>query len=95
MHGMKEIIQEAESLPVEERAMIIDSLLRTMNPPVATLDSEWIKVAKRRLAELRSGAVYEQIKPQIDDEAKALNAQQNTSLSPGVERTRGTFSLRN
>jgi len=57
MHGMKEIIQEAESLPVEERAMVIDSLLRTMNPPVAAIDGEWIKVAKRRLAELRSGAV--------------------------------------
>ena len=57
MHGMKEIIQEAESLPVEERAMVIDSLLRTMNPPVAAIDGEWVKVAKRRLAELRSGAV--------------------------------------
>ena len=57
MHGMKEIIQEAESLPVEERAMVIDSLLRTMNPPVAAIDNEWVKVAKRRLAELRSGAV--------------------------------------
>ncbi|MBI5406332.1 MAG: addiction module protein [Nitrospirae bacterium] len=57
MHGMKEIIQEAESLPVEERAMVIDSLLRTLNPISATKDVEWVKVAKRRLAELRSGRV--------------------------------------
>jgi len=57
MHGMKEIIKEAESLPVEERAMVIDSLMRTMNPPVAAIDGEWVKVAKRRLAELRSGVV--------------------------------------
>jgi len=57
MHGMKEIIQEAASLPVEERAIVIDSLLRTLNPPDAEIEKEWIKVAKRRLAELRSGSV--------------------------------------
>lgn len=57
MHGMKEIIQEAESLPVEERAMVVDSLLRTLNPPVAEIDAEWVKIAKRRRAELRSGRV--------------------------------------
>jgi putative addiction module component (TIGR02574 family) len=57
MHGMKEIIQEAESLPVEERAMVIDSLLRSLNPPSMEIDREWAKVAKGRLAELRSGRV--------------------------------------
>src|SRR4030042_5812570 len=57
MHGIKEIIQEAESLPVEERAMLIDSLLRSLNQPSIEIDREWVKVAKRRLAELRSGAV--------------------------------------
>lgn len=57
MHGMKEIIQEAESLPIEERAIVVDSLLRTLNPPVTEIDTEWVKVAKRRLAELRSGVV--------------------------------------
>ncbi|MBI4699145.1 MAG: addiction module protein [Nitrospirae bacterium] len=54
---MKEIIQEAEALPVEERAIVIDSLLRTLNPSVTEIDNEWVKVAKRRLAELRSGSV--------------------------------------
>lgn len=57
MHGMKEIIQEAESLPVEERAIVIDSLMKTLNPPSAEIDAEWAKVAKRRLSELRAGSV--------------------------------------
>jgi putative addiction module component (TIGR02574 family) len=57
MHGMKEIIEEAESLPVEERAMVIDSLLRSLNPSSVEIDTEWVKIAKRRLAELRTGAV--------------------------------------
>ncbi len=57
MHGVKEIIEEAESLPVEERLMVIDSLLRTLNPPTTEIDLEWTEVAKRRLMELRSGRV--------------------------------------
>jgi putative addiction module component (TIGR02574 family) len=57
MHGMKEIIQEAEALPVEEREIVIDSLLRTLNPPDAEIEKEWLAVAKRRLAELRSGSI--------------------------------------
>ena len=57
MRAMKEIIEEAESLPVEERVIVIDSLLRTINPPLADVDTEWMNVAKRRLAELRSGQV--------------------------------------
>jgi putative addiction module component (TIGR02574 family) len=57
MHGMKEIIQEVESLPVEERAMVVDLLLRSLNPPDVEIDKEWLKVAKRRVAELRSGSV--------------------------------------
>lgn len=57
MHGMKEIIQEAASLPIEERAMVVDSLLKTLNAPDADMEKEWIKVAKKRLAELRSGSM--------------------------------------
>lgn len=57
MHGAKEIIAEAESLPVEERAFVIDSLLRTLNPPVPEIDLAWMKVATQRLTELRSGNV--------------------------------------
>ena len=57
MHGTKEIIKEAEALPVEERVMVVDSLLRTLNRPNAEIDRKWIAAVKRRLTELRSGRV--------------------------------------
>ena len=57
MHGANDIIREAAELPVEERARVIDSLLRTLNRPNPEIDREWVQVANRRLAELRSGAV--------------------------------------
>jgi len=57
MHGMHEIIQEASALPVEERAIIVDSLLRSLNVPDRGIEKEWISVAHHRLEELRTGAV--------------------------------------
>lgn len=57
MHGTKDIIQEAAALPVEERAIVVDSLLRTLNPPDAEIDKAWSRIAKRRLMDLRSGRV--------------------------------------
>ena len=53
----KEIIMEAKSLPVEDRAFVVDSLLRTLNHPNLEFDRKWVEVAKRRLTELRSGRV--------------------------------------
>ena len=57
MNEMKEIIEKAASLPVEERVMVVDTLLRTLNPPDIEIEEEWVKVAQRRLAEFRSGHV--------------------------------------
>jgi putative addiction module component (TIGR02574 family) len=53
----KELIEEVVSLPVEERAIVAESILRSLNPPESDMDREWARVAERRLAELRSGAV--------------------------------------
>ena len=55
MHGMKEIIEEASALPVEERAIVAEFLLRTLNVPDPEMDKVWSKVAQRRLADLRDG----------------------------------------
>lgn len=59
MPSTAEIIHDAESLPVEERTVVVESLLRSLNPPNPDIDSKWAAVAKRRLDELRS----EQVKP--------------------------------
>lgn len=53
----KQLIDEAVSLPVEERALVVDSLLRSLNQPEPEIDKKWAKEAQRRLVELRSGSV--------------------------------------
>lgn len=53
----KQLIDEAVSLPVEERALVVDSLLHSLNQPQSAIDSKWITEAKRRLVEIRSGRV--------------------------------------
>jgi hypothetical protein len=54
---IKDLILEAESLPVEERAIVADSLLRSLNPPESELDKKWAAVARMRLEEVRTGNV--------------------------------------
>jgi hypothetical protein len=52
----KNLIEAALSLPVEARAQIADSILRSMNPPEVEIDKKWAQTAKQRLSELRSGS---------------------------------------
>ena len=57
MNSAKKIIDDAVLLPVEERVLVVDSLLRSLNQPQSEIDRQWTKVAQARLQELRSGAV--------------------------------------
>ncbi|MES0492101.1 MAG: addiction module protein [Leptospirales bacterium] len=53
----KQLIDEAVSLPVEERVLVADTLLRSLNQPESEIDKKWIEVGHQRLAEFRSGAI--------------------------------------
>jgi hypothetical protein len=53
----KQLIAEAVSLPVEERVLLAESILRRLNAPESDTDRKWSSVAQRRLRELRSGQV--------------------------------------
>lgn len=43
------LLVEAISLPVEERAYLVDCLLHTLNPPDASHAAAWAAAARRRL----------------------------------------------
>ncbi|MFO7913644.1 MAG: addiction module protein [Desulfotignum sp.] len=57
MGKTQDLIDEAVSLPLEERALLVDSLLQSMNPFNKENDQKWASTAKKRLEELRSGKV--------------------------------------
>ncbi len=57
MSTKKELIEEVLSLPIEDRTMIVNSLLESMNPINDEIDRKWVQVAKNRLHELQSGQV--------------------------------------
>ena len=57
MMTTRDLLAHAESLPVEDRAALIDCLLKTLNAPQDQIDRKWIEVAQKRLEELRSGKV--------------------------------------
>ena len=73
---MKDLIAEAISLPVEERAIVVDSILKSLNPPAFDIDRKWTAVARRRLSELRSGKVKaipgEEVFSEVDPKSRTI-----------------------
>jgi len=57
MVSTRSILEQLESMPVEERVRVVDVLLRTLNQPDPQIDAAWTTEAQRRLDELRSGAI--------------------------------------
>ena len=53
----KELIDVAVSLPVEERALVLDSILQSLNQPKTEIEKNWGILAKKRLIEIESGKV--------------------------------------
>lgn len=51
------LIEQIESLPVDERIRVADSVLKTLNPVDQQIEDEWIAVAEHRLRDLKSGNV--------------------------------------
>lgn len=52
-----DLINEAASLPVEERARLADFLLQSLNHPESAIDEQWLDIARQRLVDVRSGKV--------------------------------------
>ncbi len=53
----KDLIDQIADLPVEERVLIADAVLRSLNPVDSVLESKWAAVAQNRLSQFRLGEV--------------------------------------
>ncbi len=52
-----DLTQDIQSLPVDVRAHMDDSMLRTLNQPVPARDKKWTDLASQRLREIQAGKV--------------------------------------
>lgn len=53
----KQLIDEVVSLQGDERTLVVDALLRSLNQPESEIDKQWAEEVKWRLSDLRSGRV--------------------------------------
>lgn len=53
----EDLIEEALSLPVEERARVADLILQSLNPPDPSVEEKWVVEIRRRIEEVESGKV--------------------------------------
>ena len=51
------MMNEVQNYPVEERVVIADAVLQSINPVDVDLQARWLDVAKRRRREILSGNV--------------------------------------
>ena len=51
------IIDEAISLPVEQRTQVVESILASLNQPQPDIDKLWLEVAEKRLTQMQDGTV--------------------------------------
>ena len=51
------LISEAEALPIELRAKLVDKLLKSLNPSQKEIDILWAKEAERRVQEIKTNKI--------------------------------------
>lgn len=51
----EDLIAEAELLPVDMKAMLVDRLLHSLHPTHKAIDDAWIIEAERRVKDIQSG----------------------------------------
>ena len=52
-----ELLSMAESLPIEIKIQLIDTLLNSMHPSQPEIDELWSKEAERRVDQIKSGEI--------------------------------------
>lgn len=57
MMNAEQLITEACSLPLEQRAQVVERLLQSLSASNAEIDRAWLSLAQRRHGELSSGKV--------------------------------------
>ncbi|TXL15837.1 hypothetical protein BMR05_01955 [Methylococcaceae bacterium HT4] len=83
----KELIDEAISLPIDKRVLVVDSLLPSLNQPESEIDRKWNEVAQKRLMEMRAGKIESISGEQVFKKIWGKQARHATSQHSGTPVT--------
>ena len=75
MTNTARLIDEVSVLPIEDRIVVVDSLLRTLNPRNTEIEAAWGMVAEQRVDDLLSGRVKAIPAAEVFEKARKLTAQ--------------------
>ncbi len=53
-----DLIQEIQSLPVDEHARLADCVLRSLNQTLPAIDQKWAELASQRLRYIQAGKAH-------------------------------------
>lgn len=70
----RSLIETALQLPPAERAILIDTLIMSLDRPDVALDQEWLREAESRMAAYRAGKLTAVDAEQVFKEMDALGS---------------------
>ncbi len=74
MLNTQEVMDHLVSLPVENRAAVVETLLASLNQLSPEVEAAWIDVAERRASEVRERAVSTRPADEVFDAARRRTA---------------------
>ena len=66
------MMNEVQNYPVDERVVLADAVLQTLNPVDPAIQAAWLETASRRRGEILSGAVRSLPADEVLAEARAV-----------------------
>ncbi len=87
----EDLFAEAASLPVEERAVLADFILKSLTPTDVEIDQQWRQIVRQRVQQIRSGQVEMVPADEVFRRIRERLAEHQSGIQEGYQDMRGVI----